>query len=59
MNQTCCKDCLKRYLGCHDSCEDYKKFKEKRLIANKKEREFKGNSAGWDSYNKHNKRGEM
>lgn len=21
---TCCKDCTKRYLGCHGKCEEYK-----------------------------------
>lgn len=26
--QSPCKDCEKRYLGCHDHCEEYKKFKE-------------------------------
>lgn len=23
-----CKDCQKRYPGCHDKCEEYKKSKE-------------------------------
>lgn len=26
---TCCKDCKKRYLGCHDYCETYLDEKEK------------------------------
>lgn len=21
----CCKDCTKRYLGCHDKCEEYQR----------------------------------
>lgn len=25
---TCCKDCEKRYPGCHDYCEDYLDEKE-------------------------------
>lgn len=24
-----CKDCGKRYLGCHSNCKEYKKFKNK------------------------------
>lgn len=28
--KTCCKDCAKRYLGCHASCDDYKAFKAER-----------------------------
>lgn len=24
-----CKDCTKRYVGCHSTCEDYKQFVEK------------------------------
>jgi len=23
-----CKECTKRYLGCHDTCEDYKEWHE-------------------------------
>lgn len=29
MSTSCaCKGCQKRFVGCHASCEDYKKFKE-------------------------------
>ena len=29
MSASCaCKGCQKRFVGCHASCEDYKKFKE-------------------------------
>lgn len=24
-----CKNCTKRYIGCHSACEDYKEFVEK------------------------------
>ena len=24
MGIKCCKDCKKRFLGCHDSCDEYK-----------------------------------
>lgn len=27
---TPCKGCQKRYYGCHQSCQDYGKFKEER-----------------------------
>lgn len=26
---TCCKDCNKRYTGCHCDCDEYKKTKER------------------------------
>ena len=25
-----CKDCKERYLGCHDYCESYQKYRKKR-----------------------------
>jgi len=25
----CCKDCDRRTVGCHSTCEDYKKFRER------------------------------
>ena len=28
-NNWCCKDCKKRQIGCHSTCELYKKQKEK------------------------------
>lgn len=28
MNGNNCKDCKNRYIGCHSTCEVYKKFKE-------------------------------
>ena len=31
-----CKDCTKRHRACHDTCEDYKKFKEEIAAQNKK-----------------------
>lgn len=27
-----CKDCDKRYIGCHDRCESYQKFKAEREL---------------------------
>lgn len=53
---SCCKDCEKRYLGCHDSCEDFKDFKKQKKLINEREREHKGNSAGWDGYHMHAKK---
>ena len=35
-NNWCCKDCKKRQIGCHSTCESYKKQKEKYLDLNKK-----------------------
>lgn len=32
-----CKDCTKRYVGCHAECIDYKKFQES-LKSERKER---------------------
>ena len=31
-----CKDCEKRYLGCHSECEDYFKYQEEVKAWNKK-----------------------
>ena len=39
---TCCKDCKKRYLGCHDRCEQYQK--EKTDL--KKEKEYNKQTRG-------------
>ena len=30
MNSAPCKDCQRRYLGCHSECEDYIKYNEER-----------------------------
>ena len=27
----CCKDCTKRYVGCHGECEEYIAFKDSRI----------------------------
>lgn len=51
MSQTCCKDCKKRYQGCHDSCEEYKQFKKKCEEMNKKYRELNNNTE-WNGYTK-------
>jgi len=42
-----CINCPERHTACHDTCEDYKKFKIERENANKKEREFMQNR-DWD-----------
>lgn len=31
---TCCKDCEKRKVGCHSTCEEYKAFRSKRDAEN-------------------------
>jgi len=40
----CCKDCIKRHIGCHAKCEDYKMWKEEWLeykkMRNSKERKY-------------------
>lgn len=43
-----CKDCQKRYPGCHDHCEDYQACRKKYLEEKAKEREvnFVRNEAG-------------
>lgn len=28
MKENCCKDCKYRYVGCHQTCKDYKDFCE-------------------------------
>ena len=33
-----CKGCLKRFPGCHSSCEDYKEFRARLDAINKKKR---------------------
>lgn len=40
-----CKDCKKRYLGCHDSCEEYQDAKKeneeyKKIVKNKRDAEL-------------------
>jgi hypothetical protein len=52
LSESSCKNCKDRYLGCHDKCEKYQKFKEERIRISQIAREHKGNSAGWDGYNK-------
>ena len=34
MPQPPCKDCVKRHLGCHASCNEYQEFTEERLHFN-------------------------
>lgn len=31
-----CKDCTKRYLGCHDKCEEYQKIKKENVESKRK-----------------------
>ena len=38
-----CKNCTERHLGCHDKCEDYKKFRkecDKRIENRNKQRKL-------------------
>jgi hypothetical protein len=36
-----CLNCSKRYIGCHDTCESYQKFKTNReLISQNRSKEF-------------------
>lgn len=51
MSKASCKDCKKRYPGCHDSCEEYKQFKRQCEEVNKKYREV-NNSTEWNGYTK-------
>lgn len=37
-----CYNCEKRFLGCHGSCEDYKKYIAEKEEVNKKKREVLG-----------------
>lgn len=40
IEMTCkCKNCTDRYVGCHSTCEDYKKFQEENEKAKKAIRE--------------------
>ena len=36
MTYMACKDCEKRVLACHDTCEDYQRFHQKRKAMNEK-----------------------
>lgn len=40
MDVTPCKDCQKRYIGCHGSCLDYHDWKVRREENNKRRREY-------------------
>lgn len=39
-NPSCCYQCDKRVMGCHASCENFKKEKEERIAEDKKKKEF-------------------
>ena len=34
-----CKDCIKRQLGCHSTCQDYKQFRKERDFVNQQRRQ--------------------
>lgn len=36
MKNYTCKNCTKRYLGCHDKCEEYQKIKKQNTDAKRK-----------------------
>ena len=38
MRIKCCKDCNKRYIGCHSECNNYKKEREQLDKENKERR---------------------
>lgn len=40
---TCCKDCEKRYVGCHSSCEEYNEQKKRHVELNKVMRQHEQN----------------
>ena len=42
-----CINCSERKLTCHDTCEDYRKFKKEREIANQRYKSFM-DGLGWD-----------
>lgn len=37
---TCCKDCTKRYSGCHDKCDEYQKQKKEHTESKAKAKSF-------------------
>ena len=38
MNKSPCKNCTKRNLGCHESCQDYNTYKKDMETINRKRR---------------------
>lgn len=59
-----CKDCERRYVGCHSQCEDYKQYREQLDRINKQRRAYGEKSmiatevyrrhrSRWDSSAKH------
>lgn len=38
MNKSPCKNCPNRYIGCHDSCQNYITYKKQVEMINKKRR---------------------
>ena len=52
-----CKDCEKRVVGCHSSCEEYKKFREFRNELNEKRHIENQTSCFTVSYEKYIRKG--
>lgn len=40
MIQASCKNCEERYIGCHDKCERYIKFRAQRTEDNEKKKKY-------------------
>lgn len=52
MSNNCCKDCEKRYVGCHSKCEEY--MEQWRLAREKEKLKLaKYTEGGTDSYLRH------
>jgi hypothetical protein len=56
MGYTDCKNCEKRTLGCHATCESYLKFKEERVKMLEEKRK-QSILDGYDCKNKHKRNG--
>lgn len=51
-----CKDCTKRYVGCHSNCADYAEYKKEVTEQRKQKRkESMMNKHNFDSRNRHSK----
>ena len=51
-----CKDCTKRYLGCHDRCKDYQEFHKEQMELREIRRRRKDQFYGSLSINRKKKR---
>lgn len=56
MLQPPCKDCEKRHVGCHSSCEDYKMYHDENVKLQEQRAEFRRKIEDYYEVRKHRSR---